>query len=335
MFKYFVFIIIIFSNLFTLNLLAQSDSLNITKNNKIDSSDFYYAGTKMNSLFGDLPNKTSDINTTHLIALSATTVAFMVGQHIYQANTIWKDKAKFKILEDGDYALYADKGGHIFGAYFVSYMYTELYASTGVNWDLSNILGAITGLTYQGYVEILDGYGADWGFSPTDFYADIFGASFFLAQHYVPFFQNFTPKFMYIPADTYGQKKRRPHLAFIDDYSSATVWLSVNVHNLLPVDYQQYWPKWLQLSFGYAARNLCDPLNPNFDCSDSYPVSSIVHGDRKFILALDYNLPEIIPELGAPFDWIIQSLNYIKWPSPAIEFGEQTKFMLVYPFVEF
>jgi predicted lipoprotein DUF2279 len=331
MIKNVLLLIFLISNIQTTSLY----SYELDKPVKIDTSDFYYGGTKRYSLSGDLPNLETKINTPYLIGISATTVAFMVSQHIYQANTIWKDQAEFKIIEDGQYALYADKAGHIFAGYFVSYMYSELFSSTGISWELSNILGAVAGITYQGYVEVLDGYGANFGFSPSDMYANLFGSGFFLAQHYVPFLQNFTPKFNYIPADAYGQKKRRPHFAFIDDYSSHTMWMSVNVHNLLGDDYNQYWPKWLQLSFGYAVRNLCDPLDPNFDCSDSYAVNGVVHGDRKFIIALDYNLAEIIPEVGAPFDWFIQSLNYVKLPSPAIEIGEQTKFMLVYPFVEF
>lgn len=302
---------------------------------KIDSTEFYYANTKRYSLSGELPNLETKINVPYFIGITATTAAFMVSQHIYQSNTIWKDKAEFKIIEDGQYALYADKAGHIFGSYIMSYAYTEFLSSAGISWELSNILGASIGLTYQTYIEVLDGYGSNFGFSPSDFYADIFGASFFLAQHYVPFLQNFTPKFMYIPADAHGERKRRPHFAFIDDYSSHTMWMSVNVHNILGEEYNQYWPKWLQLSFGYAVRNLCDPNDPNFDCTDSYAVNGIVHGDRKFIIALDYNLAELIPEVGAPFDWFVQSLNYVKFPSPAIEFGEETKFMLVYPFVEF
>ncbi|MEZ4723645.1 MAG: DUF2279 domain-containing protein [Candidatus Kapaibacterium sp.] len=302
---------------------------------KIDSTEFYYANTKRYSLSGELPNLETKINVPYFIGITATTAAFMVSQHIYQSNTIWKDKAEFKIIEDGQYALYADKAGHIFGGYIMSYAYTEFLSSAGISWELSNILGASIGLTYQTYIEVLDGYGSNFGFSPSDFYADIFGASFFLAQHYVPFLQNFTPKFMYIPADAHGERKRRPHFAFIDDYSSHTMWMSVNVHNILGEEYNQYWPKWLQLSFGYAVRNLCDPNDPNFDCTDSYAVNGIVHGDRKFIIALDYNLAELIPEVGAPFDWFVQSLNYVKFPSPAIEFGEETKFMLVYPFVEF
>lgn len=329
--KNLILLLYMISNLFTTSLYTKE----LEKPIKIDLTDFYYAGTKRYSLNGELPNYETNINTPYLIGISATTLAFMVSQHIYQANTIWKDQAEFKIIEDGQYALYADKAGHIFGSYIMSYAYTEFLSSAGIGWELSNILGATIGLSYQTYIEILDGYGSNFGFSPSDFYADVFGAGFFLAQYYVPFLQNFTPKFMYIPADAHGEMKRRPHFAFIDDYSSHTMWMSVNVHNLLGDDYNQYWPKWLQLSFGYAVRNLCDPLDPNFDCSDSYAVNGVVHGDRKFIIALDYNLAEIIPEVGAPFDWFIQSLNYVKLPSPAIEIGEQTKFMLVYPFVEF
>lgn len=208
---------------------------------KIDSTEFYYANTKRYSLSGELPNLETKINVPYFIGITATTAAFMVSQHIYQSNTIWKDKAEFKIIEDGQYALYADKAGHIFGSYIMSYAYTEFLSSAGISWELSNILGASIGLTYQTYIEVLDGYGSNFGFSPSDFYADIFGASFFLAQHYVPFLQNFTPKFMYIPADAHGERKRRPHFAFIDDYSSHTMWMSVNVHNILGEEYNQYW----------------------------------------------------------------------------------------------
>ena len=143
---------------------------------KIDSTEFYYANTKRYSLSGELPNLETKINVPYFIGITATTAAFMVSQHIYQSNTIWKDKAEFKIIEDGQYALYADKAGHIFGSYIMSYAYTEFLSSAGISWELSNILGASIGLTYQTYIEVLDGYGSNFGFSPSDFYADIFDA---------------------------------------------------------------------------------------------------------------------------------------------------------------
>lgn len=313
-----------------------SFSVLCSKENKelkyIDSLDFYYANSKRYSITGDLPLAETSTDVYKIGIFSAVNIGIFTAQHIAQKNTIWADGAKFRIIEDGNYALYADKGGHIIGAYLTSKLYADMFSEIGINWELSNILGSAMGIAYSGYIEIMDGYGENFGFSPSDMYANIFGSSFFLLQYYVPFLQNFTPKFTYIPADWHGDNRRQPHFAFIDDYSSHTMWMSLNVNNILPNQYKKYWPKWLQLSFGFAVRNLCDPSNPNFDCANSRIYDSNVAGNPKFILALDYNLVEIFPEMGAPFDWIIQSLNVIKFPAPAIEFGETTQFKLLYPF---
>ncbi len=53
----------------------------------------------------------------------------------------------------------------------------------------------------------------------------------------------------------------------------------------------------------------------------------------RFVIGIDYNLVELLPD-GVPFwNWLKQSLNYIKLPAPAIEFSNQgTKFMILYPF---
>ena len=160
-------------------------------------------------------------------------------------------------MEDGDYALYSDKLGHVYGSYITAAIFREgLYAS-GFNNDWATITGGILGLGYETYVEIMDGYGENWGFSPSDYYADVVGAAFFIAQEYVPFLQNFTFKYMYIPADWHGEKRRVGAEMLIDDYSSQTYWLSINMHNILPEPAKDYWPTWLELSVGYAARNLC------------------------------------------------------------------------------
>lgn len=256
----------------------------------------------------------------------------MVGQHIVQSNTIWNERSEFKFREDGEYALWADKAGHFFGTYLSSYFFTEGFLQAGLSYDASNIWGTILGLSYTTYVEIMDGYGEKWGFSPSDFYMDIAGAAFYLGQHYVPFLQNFTPKFTYVPANWHGNKKRVPSDMFIDDYSSHTLWLSVNVHNLLPRDMQDYWPSWLELSFGYAVRNLCAP---GYDCdpSVSYPVSDVAWGNQRYIIALDYNLVELLPDGSNFWNWFRQSINLFKLPSPAVEFGRGgTRFYLLYPF---
>ena len=181
------------------------------------------------------------------------------------------------------------------------------------------------GLLYQTYVEIEDGYGSIWGFSPTDMYGNVAGASFYLLQFYVPALQNITQKWMYTPAQWINEIPRKEGQTFIDDYSSNTFFFSFKIHNLLPETWRRYWLPWLNVAVGYASRGLGTPQQ-----------------DTKYILALDYDLPELLPDfkacIGGPvgnlLNWLTQSFNYFKFPSPAIEIGEHglTRFNLLYPF---
>ncbi|MBI5324125.1 MAG: DUF2279 domain-containing protein [Ignavibacteriae bacterium] len=295
---------------------------------RVSKKEFIYGENPRYLIDGTLPYKNTHINTIPAIIIGGVYVSALYAQHVAQMNTIWKQQTKFRIIEDGEYALYADKPGHFFGCYFTSYLWSETLMLAGFSWETSTIIGSALGFAYSSYVEILDGYGANWGFSPTDELFNFIGAGYFLAQHYVPFLQNFTPKFIYIPANWHGEHKRVQAEMFIDDYSSHTMWMSVNVHNLLPESMKEFWPSWMELSFGYAARNLGDSLHaPKIPYRGSY-----IYGSPRFIISLDYNLVKLLPDDGPIWNWLKQSLNFFKLPSPAIEFGEVTKFYLVYPF---
>ncbi len=298
--------------------------------------EFLIAGERRYTLTGELPYKESHIKPLNFALFTGTYVTFMVAQHYLQMKTIWQEQGKFHILEDGPYAMYSDKAGHFFGCYFTSYMMTEGFLQAGLSWDASTFWGAMMGLSYSTYVEILDGHAKDWGFSPSDFYANFAGFSMYLGQHYFPFLQNFTPKFQYVPARWHGEKSREPAYFFIDDYSSHTLWMSVNVYNLLPEQMQPYWPSWLELAFGYAVRGLCDKATREQGLceprkSDKW-VDDYYFGSPRYVIALDYNLIRLLPDGGNLWNWFRQTLNYIKLPSPAIEFGPNTKFYIVYPF---
>lgn len=342
-----------FSNNFVANLLEESISLdsielsnspNFEKDSiieaplRISQNEFMYADNYRFTIDGKLPFRESDINYLKFGVFAGALTTFMVTQHIYQVNTIWSETVHFRIIEDGDYALYSDKIGHFYGAYFAGYNYSEMLMWSGFSKESATITGAIMGLTYSTYVEVMDGFAKDWGFSPSDFYSDVAGFGFFMLQHYVPWFQNITPKFQYIPADWHGEKKRSPSEFFIDDYSSQGLFFSINVHNILPDNLKQYWVPWLQLSVGYAARNLCNPSDPNSSCDPVYSTkySDFVAGSPRFIIGLDYDLVKLLPDGPPIWNWLRQTLNFIKLPAPAIEISERgTKFMLMYPFIEF
>jgi hypothetical protein len=300
-------------------------------------TEFMYADNQRYTILGDLPLEKSDVKILPTIIFGTVLTSAFVAQHIWQLNTIWKDMGSFKFVEDINQDFFVDKCGHFYGAYMASYVFSETLMECGFSYDAATIWGSSIGLSYSTYIEILDGFGVTWGFSPSDFYSDVLGAAFFVGQHYFPVLQNFTPKFMYFPADLHGDETRMPHAMFNDDYSSQTFWLSVNVHNLLPEQLKKYWLPWLELSVGYTARNIVDVFHYP-ELKEKYKdITDVkreyVWGSPRFIIALDYDLVKIIPDTGDFWNWLRQSINLFKLPSPAIEFSNsKTRFYLIYPF---
>ncbi len=302
--------------------------------NKVTPIDkFTYANHRRWLIDGTQPFEITKIKPISAILFGTAVAAIFVVQHQMQQSTIWKETGPFHIQEDWRWTWGLDKAGHFFGGYATSYFFAEILMAIGVSWEMASITGAGLGLLYTSYVEVLDGFSKDFGFSPTDFYADLAGAGFYLLQYYCPVLQNFSPKFMYVNPAWIGEKTRIPHDSFIDDYSSQTFWLSVNVHNLLPDKAKSYWPDWLELTFGYGVFSLCDP---RYDCdlNLSYPFSSEAYGNRSFLIGLDYNLVKLLPDGGSFWNWLKQGLNLFRLlPAPALQISDRgTNFYLLFPF---
>jgi len=298
----------------------------------VPDSIFRYANQPRYTITGELPYLLSDPKLVNILALTGIFTGIFYAQHSMQQSDVWKETGPFHIQEDIQYALWVDKFGHFYGGYSTSYLFTEAFITAGFGWEISNLLGSLMGLGYMSYIEILDGYSKGFGFSPTDYYFDILGSGYFLAQYYFPILQNFNPKFMYVDPKWLGEKDRNPHESFIDNYSAQTFWISINVQNLIGGFIDKYLPEWLELSIGYAAYSLCYPPKGDCDPKISEPVSSDAWGNRKIIISLDYNLVKLLPD-GPPFwNWLKQSMKLFKLPAPAIEIGKKTKFYLIYPF---
>ena len=309
--------------------LAKTDSTD--KNIYLSAEEFTYSDSPRYTLSGRLPLTETDIRPLEFSIFTGITISYITIQHVIQMRTIWKDRSEFRIIEDYDYALYSDKVGHAYGSFLTANIIRDGLTESGISWSTSSHIAGFAGLAYSTYIEIMDGYGENWGFSPSDFYSDLAGTALFFSQYYFPFMQNFTPKFMYFPPEWHGMKSRVPHDIFIDDYSAHAFFLSADIHNILPKGLKEYWPPWLELSFGYTARNLC---HTDFGvCDYSKKQNAFLYGDMKYIIALDYNIAEFFPEMGAPWDWLIQEFMFFKLPSPAVEIGaNSTRFYLMYPF---
>ena len=201
-----------------------------------DSSDEYYspeeftfAGRRYYTITGGTALKETSLQTVPAIVVAAGYAGIVTTLHIIQSSW-WQGKRNpIRFEEDWPFARQVDKAGHTYSGYFASYWWSHALMESGLSWDAATWTGAALGLAYQTYVEIYDGMADGWGFSPSDQYANMFGAGLFVAQRYVPFLQNFIPKWQYVPADwTNTGFSRRQNANFIDDYNSSSFWLGIN-----------------------------------------------------------------------------------------------------------
>jgi hypothetical protein len=143
-------------------------------------------------------------------------------------------------------------------------------------------------------LEIGDGF-STYGFSYEDITANTVGLAYGMLQTQVPFLQNFSLKWSYIPT---GQ---RDGLNFTQHYDSHTYWLSCNVHALLPPDWKAFWPKFIQLAVGYSTdRN---------------------QTKREGVIGLDFNL-EVFPAPNPDILLLQKTFNMFHIPAPAVKFTE-------------
>ncbi len=296
-------------------------------NEFVPLTDFTYAGDRRYTIGGQPARLTTKIDPLTASIFGTLYAGAVVGLHINQRNAWWSgERGPLHAQEDWVSALQVDKVGHAFGGYYMSYMLGEFLMGAGFGWETATQMGAGLGFLYQLYVEIEDGQARAWGFSPSDIFANTTGVMFFLAQHYVPFLQYFTPKWQYTPSQWLGKPQIVRPSTFIDDYNSTTVWLSADVYNLLPREARAYWPSWLGVAVGYGG----DAIDANTD--PSRPPDELSR--RRVIVGLDINIVRLLPEGGWFWNWLRQSLNMaLKLPAPAIEFSSTgTRGYLLYPF---
>lgn len=328
----FITFLVPYQTVFSFAFNNMSDST-LTKNTEsadtvtyVPLSEFTYAGQRRYTMDGSLPRRITKIEPTTTAIVGGVYLGAIVFLHIHQQHAWWSgNRGKFHFEEDWVSAMQVDKAGHAYGGYITSYVMSEGLMASGLSWDDATLWGSVFGLAYQTYVETEDGFAKEWGFSPSDWYFDALGPLFFLSQHYVPALQNITPKWQYVPSEWTGEPVINRPRTFIDDYNSSTFWWSLNVYNILPDNLKKYWLPWLNVAVGYGADAVDVQIDPNG------PPDQL--SQRRYIIGLDYNFVKLFPKGGWFWNWLRQSLNFLKLPSPAIEFTSSgTKFKLLYPF---
>lgn len=246
------------------------------------------------------------INYFKVGAITGVTAGAFYWLHQYQKNAWWSgQRGKFHFQNDWEYAMWADKTGHVFDGALIQAIYKGAFEWAGFSPTASVWLGAAFSVAYMTDIEIEDGFATDWGFSMGDQIANVVGALYPVAQHYWKPLRSFNIKWSYFPSDnlTSGNKNG----AFLDDYDGQTTWLSFNVHDFLPKKAQSFWPDYLNIAAGYGVN---DYQNYEKRFSDVY-------------IGLDINWERIIPGNSKFMLWFKNVINHFRFlPMPVLRFNK-------------
>lgn len=255
-----------------------------------------------------------EINYWVLGGVSTALVSTAIAVHMYQANAWWsKNRVNFHFVNDWAYARWIDKVGHFYGTTVIQHLFSSGLAAAEFSESDRVYYSSALALGFQTFVEIEDGYGPDWGFSPGDFLFDVLGAALPVASYYYPELKNYRFKFSYYPADLNKKDPRtgQEHI-IIDDYAGQKFWLTFDMARLYPEVFDKSWLRYINFALGYGVRDL----------------DGAGGGKSDFYLALDFNTNEL-PLSGRFGAFIKNCLNYLHLPMPGIRINNNVQFFVL------
>jgi hypothetical protein len=284
------------SNFVNHNQILQKEALN--KSFKFQTYDFE---------FDPLQTK---INYSLLYGMGALYLGAGIGVHIYQRNAWWKEnRTGFHFQNDWPYALWSDKLGHFYAATLLVHAFSAGFEAANFQTEDAMVYGTIAALAFQYYVEVEDGFGAQWGFSPGDAIANTLGAGYALSQFYFPYLQNFQFKYSYYPSVKMRNGEHKGNI--FDDYEGQKHWLAFRMKNLLPDNLSKIWPSFLNLAVGMGVKDLDGKGG----------------GRREIFIALDLDVLQL-PFNGKFGNFVKNSLNYFHFPMPGIRISPDAAFFV-------
>jgi hypothetical protein len=222
-----------------------------------------------------------------------------VGMVVDAYFTWWKDA-------EGPFSFYTDhwfngslrgidKVGHFYGTYLEFKGMRDVMLWGGYSPEASFWWPAGIAAFHALEIEIGDAF-SPYGFDYQDLTMGLLGVAYGMAQTRVPFLNNFNFKVSFWPAKGFTTPAN-----FTSDYDAMTVWLTANVHNLLPSSVGEYWPEWLQIAAGYGS---------------GWGISR-----REFVIGLDLNLEGFTTHNDHVLV-VERVFNNLHYPAPALKLTE-------------
>ena len=230
-------------------------------------------------------------------------------------------QSSFHFFNDGAEWMQVDKAGHLTSAYLLSNIGYASYRWAGVPRKKAIWYGGLLGFAFMANIEILDGFSAEWGFSPWDFAANTAGCFMFVGQQLLWDQQRFQIKFSFHQT---AYADYRPDLLgetflqqMVKDYNGQTYWLSGNISSFLPKTSK--FPRWINIAVGYGAEGMTGAFSNPETAPDGTPIPAFERY-RQFYLSLDVDLSRIRTR-SKTLHTILSVVNVLKLPFPTLEFN--------------
>ncbi|MEW5798832.1 MAG: DUF2279 domain-containing protein [Bacteroidota bacterium] len=259
-----------------------------------------YAQTTVSSDSTYLSDGNKPSYTTTVVGLTAA----MTAVHFARYTPLWDNyKTSFFVKENSLYASNYDKALHLYGGIVSSDIFASGLRLQGFEKERAVLLGAASSSLFYLFIELEDAHISYLGFDAIDLTASVLGSSYPVLQHYIPFFNSFTPKFSYQSSGINTTMPNQYSPKFLSDHEGQTYWVGVTVADLLPASYKESYPRWLGAAAGFSMRNLG-------------------HNTRQeYYITLDVDLRTI--DTKSDFiNTILRTLNYIHFPMPGIKFSQ-------------
>ncbi|GAB3939159.1 DUF2279 domain-containing protein [Larkinella terrae] len=218
-----------------------------------------------------------------------------------------------------------DKLGHMWTAYSLARLSSASWRWSGLSPTEADLAGTVSALGYQSLIEVADGFSSHWGFSWTDFAANLAGINLYLSQQLMWKNQRVQMKVMAYKPYTYrGELSARAEQLFgngninrlLNDYNVQTYWLSANLNTLLS---ENRLPPWLGISVGYGSRLLLGRNTNQWMSRTGYEIDrSDIPRYHRFFIAPDIDLTRIKTK-NRLLRSVFLVLNSFKMPAPTLE----------------
>lgn len=251
-------------------------------------------------------------------------------------------KSSFHFFNDAGEWRNMDKYGHTYSGHVTSAL---LYK--GAKWagmPERNAIWSASAVAFTGLLtlEVLDGFSAKWGFSPSDLAFNTLGVGLFASQQFLWRDQRILPKWSSYPtaypdvtvysdqgipsniqiraADLFGTTLAEK---VAKDYNASIFWLSANVKAFFP---ESNIPSWINIAAGIGAQNMFGGYSNQWMKDGEHFVlpKDVLPRYNQYYLGLDIDTARI--QVKSPFLKTFFSIfRHIKIPLPAVEFTSRGK----------